>query len=81
LVPAFAAVTEAARDSLVTSAAVTIGGDPATVWPALVRGDGSCEMQISGGAWVRDGLIVAGDTVRLRLTTGPGSLAVHTARS
>lgn len=79
VVPAFTDVTEASPEALVTSAAVTIGGDPATVWPALVRGDGSPEMQISGGAWVREGLIVAGDTVALRLTTGLGSLATRTA--
>lgn len=79
VVPAFTDVSSVSTNTTTTSAPVTIGGDTATVWPALVRGEGSPQMQINGGSWVREGFIVAGDTVALRLVSSPISLTARTA--
>lgn len=78
-VPAFTNAVDVTSGALTTSAPVTIAGDSGTVWPATVRGEGSPQMQVSGGAWVTDGLVVAGDTVALRLTAGAGLLVSRTA--
>lgn len=68
-VPAFSNADEQATSTLIIHSAVTVTGDSNAVWPVMVRGDGSPELQINSQAWATEGTIRVGDTVKLRLTS------------
>lgn len=67
--PAFSNADEQATSTLIAHSAVTVTGDSNAVWPVMVRGDGSPELQINSQAWATEGTIRVGDTVKLRLTS------------
>jgi hypothetical protein len=65
---------------VITSDAVTVTGDEGTVWAVVVRGDGSPQLEINeDGDWTAHGAVRAGDTIKVRLTTGPLVSTLHTA--
>jgi hypothetical protein len=68
-IPAFTDVTGAAQDTLIESNTVVVAGDADTVWPAVVRGDGSPEVQVNAGAWGPSGIFRVGDSLKLRATS------------
>ena len=78
-IPAFTDQTDVVIDTLTESNAVTVAGDAETVWPAVVRGDGSPEMRVNSGAWGPSGIFRAGDSLRLRLMSSGDALAARIA--
>lgn len=71
----FADETNAALNTLITSAAITPAGylAPASV---SVTGGGSPQISINGGAWVTSGTIAPGQTIAVRLTSA-GAVATN----
>lgn len=66
----FAAETDVLLSTRITSDASTIDGDAGTVWPVIVRGDGSPQLEVNGdGNWVSSSTIIAGDSIKVRLTS------------
>lgn len=59
---------------VVESAAVTVSGSASTVWPAVVRGDGTPEVQVNEGPWAQSAIFRAGDTLKLRNVSPPVGL-------
>ena len=78
-IPAFEDQTDVAIDTLTESNAVTVAGDAETVWPAVVRGDGSPEIRVNSGPWGPSGIFRAGDSLRLRLMSSGDALAARIA--
>ena len=78
-IPAFEDQTDVATATVTESNAVTVAGDAETVWPAVVRGDGSPEMRVNSGAWGPSGIFRAGDSLRLRLLSSGDALAARIA--
>lgn len=73
-IPAFVSKTDATVGALTESNAVTVSGITTTVWPALVRGDGSPEMQVNAGPWSTSAIFRSGDTLKLRNTAAVADL-------
>ena len=75
----FVALEDQDTSTVVESNSLTISGDSNWVWPVLVRG-GDGQVQINSQSWAPDGLVRAGDSLKLRVTTSPttrGSVTVH----
>ena len=68
-IPAFTDVTDASLETLIESNTVVVSGDVDTVWPAVVRGDGTPEMQVNAGTWGPSGIFRVGDSLKLRATS------------
>ena len=77
-IPAFTDVTGAAQDTLIESNTVVVAGDADTVWPAVVRGDGSPQVQVNAGAWGPSGIFRVGDSLKLRATSADTGLVSRT---
>jgi len=65
---------------LVESNEVQVSGLDASVWGAVIRGDGDPEFQINSGDWIKSSLIVNGDLIKLRLTAAPTGEVAREAR-
>lgn len=69
---AFTPDTGVVISTLTTSAAVALSGAAAGLYPLLVLGNGSPEIDInSDGVWATERFARNGDTIRARLTSSP----------
>lgn len=75
----FTPTTGADLSTLTTSDAVTVSGDTETVWPVVVRGDGTPQLQVNSESWATSGFVRAGDTLKVRLTSSDSPSTALTA--
>jgi hypothetical protein len=75
----FPAVTNAAQNQIATSDAAAVSGDPDLAWPVTVRGPGTPEVSVNSGAWDVSNVVVAGDSVRLRMRSAAAALTERVA--
>lgn len=75
----FSNVSNAAVSTLITSNSVVPTGCGATSL-AIVSGEGSPQLSINGGAWVKSGTLNPGDSISVRLTTKPGYNQINMVR-
>ena len=65
--------------SVRTSSTVTLEGPSSQVWGACIRGEGTPELQINGGSWVKETSCRNGDTIAIRLTSSGSAGVTRTA--
>lgn len=70
-IPAFTDLTGQAGNTLIPSNTVTLGGSSQYAMRATLSGDASAQMSIAGGSWGTTGTVAPGQTIQLRLTSGP----------
>lgn len=76
---AFTDVTNQPAATLITSNTLTITGIGPNPTSVSVGGTGSPQISINGGAWVTSGTILAGQTLRVRLTSAGTSSTTRSA--
>lgn len=76
----FPAKTGEAGDSWVESAAVVVQSSSTYQMRASVSGEGSPQLSVAGGAWANTGVVTPGQSIRLRLTSGPPSGVTRNAQ-
>ncbi|MCD8498206.1 MAG: hypothetical protein LRZ85_09185 [Alphaproteobacteria bacterium] len=72
-------VTNATQDTVITSNTVTITGINMPVTVSISGAEGTPELSINGGPWVTSGMIVSGQTLQLRVTSGTGFSNIRTS--